>query len=46
MSNNSSVELNLDPPMQEEGPMMKLNETGFVIPVIYPFGTIYIVFEF
>lgn len=46
MSNNCSVELNLDPPVQEEGPMMKLNETGFVIPVIYPFGTIYIVFEF
>ncbi|MBP5266844.1 MAG: chemotaxis protein CheX [Lachnospiraceae bacterium] len=46
MSNNSSVELNLDPPMQEEGPVMQLNETGFVIPVIYPFGSIFLIFEF
>lgn len=46
MSNNNSVELNLAPPTQELDPVLQLNETGFVIPIIYPFGTIYMILEF
>ncbi|MCR5640103.1 MAG: chemotaxis protein CheX [Lachnospiraceae bacterium] len=46
MSNNHSVELNLAPPAQEEGPVIELNDTGFIIPVLYPFGTIYMILEF
>ncbi len=42
MSNMYSEELTLDPPVQEEGPVLELTDDSFVIPVIYPFGTIYL----
>lgn len=43
MSNTYSEELVLDPPERAEGPVLQLKEGSFVIPVIYPFGTIYLI---
>lgn len=42
MSNDASIELTLDPPHQEMDPVLTLSDNSFVIPVIYPFGTIYL----
>ena len=42
MSNEVSMELTLDPPAQETDPVLELSDNSFVIPVIYPFGTIYL----
>ena len=43
MSNTYSEELSLDPPMQETEKVLHLTDESFVIPVIYPFGTIYLI---
>ena len=43
MSNEVSMELTLDPPAQETDPVLTLSDNAFVIPVIYPFGTIYLI---
>ncbi|MCR4998921.1 MAG: chemotaxis protein CheX [Lachnospiraceae bacterium] len=45
MSNYYSIELNLEPPMQVEESEMHLSNNGFIIPIIYPFGTIYMILE-
>ena len=42
MSNLYSEELTLEPPVREEAPTLALEEGSFVIPVIYPFGTVYL----
>lgn len=42
MSNTYSMELTLEPPRHEDETVLKLTEDSFVIPVIYPFGTIYL----
>lgn len=42
MSNTYSIELTLDPPTVESGDILTLDDDSFVIPVIYPFGTIYL----
>lgn len=42
MSNTYSEELILDPPMQETEKVIELTDDSFVIPVIYPFGTVYL----
>ncbi len=42
MSNSYSKELQLDPPSHEDTDVLSLPENSFVIPVIYPFGTIYL----
>ncbi len=36
------MELNLEPPYHEENPTLQITDDSFVIPVIYPFGTIYL----
>ncbi|MBQ7678066.1 MAG: chemotaxis protein CheX [Lachnospiraceae bacterium] len=43
MSNTYSEELMLDPPMQEKEKVLHLSAESFVIPVIYPFGTVYLI---
>ena len=43
MSNAYSMELSLTPPVAEEGNSVKLPEGSFVIPIIYPFGTVHII---
>ena len=43
MSNTYSEELSLEPPYKNEDSVLHLKEGSFVIPVIYPFGTIYLI---
>ncbi len=43
MSNDYSIELTLDPPASEEGDLLPLDEESYVIPIIYPFGTIHLI---
>lgn len=40
MSNEYSVELDLAPPYVEQGSVLRLPPVSYVIPVIFPFGTI------
>ena len=42
MSNSFSIELTLNPPMHDDIDTLHLLDDSFVIPVIYPFGTIYL----
>lgn len=42
MSNTYAEELTLDPPVQETEKVLHLSDESFVIPVIYPFGTVYL----
>jgi len=42
MSNAYSTELTLEPPVHEDADLLTLTDDSFVIPVIYPFGTIYL----
>ena len=42
MSNMYSEEIQLEPPMHEESPVIEMAEDSFVMPVIYPFGTVYL----
>ena len=46
MSNTYSIELNLLPPVAENKDEYVLGDKGYVIPVIYPFGTIYLLLRF
>lgn len=46
MSNNHSIELDLLPPEHLEEPTMTFSGRSYVIPVIYPFGTIYLIASF
>lgn len=43
LSNVYSTELSLDAPVHEESPEIKLSEDSIILPVIYPFGTIFII---
>lgn len=43
MSNIYSTDLSLDAPLYDESPEIELSEDSIVIPVIYPFGTVYII---
>ena len=45
VSNNDNIELVLDPPVTEEDMLLFFNETAFLMPIIYPFGTINFIFE-
>jgi len=40
MSNELSKELELEPPYEESEPVLELRENSYVIPVIFPFGTV------
>ncbi len=42
MSNDYSLELTLDPPVTEEAEtLLVFNEETYLLPIVYPFGTIY-----
>lgn len=45
ISNDFSVELQLDPPRVETEELLKLNPETYVLPIVYPFGTIHFIFE-
>ena len=42
MSNSYSVELSLDPPTVDADDVLELNDSTFILPIIYPFGTIHL----
>lgn len=43
MSNQHSIELTLAPPMVETEDILNLSTDTFVIPIIYPFGTLHLI---
>ncbi|MDY6306769.1 MAG: chemotaxis protein CheX [Oribacterium sp.] len=43
MSNQYAVELELDPPMEEDKKSISVDDRTYVIPVIYPFGTVHLI---
>lgn len=43
LSNIYSMEISLDAPVNEDVPEIELSEDAIVVPIIYPFGTIYII---
>ena len=45
ISNNDNIELVLDPPTTEEDMLLFFENTAFLMPIIYPFGTINFIFE-
>lgn len=42
MSNSYSVELSLDPPTVDANDVLEFNDSTFILPIIYPFGTIHL----
>lgn len=42
MSNQYSTELLLDPPSVDEGEVLTMPPASFLIPIVYPFGTIHL----
>lgn len=45
MSNESSIELQLEPPVAETAELLTFETETYLMPIIYPFGTIYFAFE-
>lgn len=45
VSNTDNIELLLDPPVTEDGMLLFFENTAFLIPIIYPFGTVNFIFE-
>lgn len=45
-SNSNNIELTLEPPKTEEDLLLFFEESAFLIPVIYPFGTVNFIVEF
>ena len=44
-SNSDNIELTLEPPMVEEGPLLVFDQPSTVMPIIYPFGVVNFIFE-
>lgn len=45
VSNNDNVELELMPPVEEDEVLLLFENPAFLMPIIYPFGTINFIFE-
>ena len=45
VSNTDNIELVLDPPTTEEDMLLFFEDTAFLMPIIYPFGTVNFIFE-
>lgn len=45
MSNDHSIELQLEPPTAESRNLITLGKESYLLPIIYPFGTIDFIFE-
>ena len=43
MSNNYSIELNLQPPFSQKKQVLEAQEKRYIFPVLYPFGTIHFI---
>ena len=46
MSNQASMELILEPPYEERGDLLMLPKNSFMLPVIFPFGTVSLIISF
>ena len=44
-SNEFSIELALDPPMVETDELLTFKSETYLLPIVYPFGTIHFIFE-
>lgn len=45
MSNDFSIELTLDPPMRKEADLLTFETETYLLPIVYPFGTIHFIVE-
>lgn len=45
MSNDYSLELQLEPPATETAELLNFEKETYLLPIIYPFGTIHFIFE-
>lgn len=45
MSNAYSMELQLEPPMVETTELLTLSKEAYLLPIVYPFGTLHFIFE-
>ncbi len=45
VSNEFSIELALDPPMVETDELLTFKSETYLLPIVYPFGTIHFIFE-
>lgn len=45
ISNDASVELELEPPVTETSELLTFEVETYLLPIVYPFGTIYFIFE-
>lgn len=45
MSNDYSIELQLEPPVTETSELLVFETETYLLPIIYPFGTIHFIFE-
>lgn len=46
MSNDFSIELSLDPPTYESADLLTFTDETYLVPIVYPFGTIYFLLVF
>lgn len=45
MSNDYSIELSLEPPVQHEEGLLSFETETYMLPIVYPFGTLHFIFE-
>ena len=45
MSNDESTELTLEPPMNEKNELLPFEQETYLLPIVYPFGTIHFIFQ-
>lgn len=45
MSNDESTELTLEPPMNEKNELLTFEQETYLLPIVYPFGTIHFIFQ-
>lgn len=45
MSNDESTELTLEPPMNEKDELLTFEQETYLLPIVYPFGTVHFIFQ-
>lgn len=45
MSNDDSTELTLEPPMHEQDELLTFEQETYLLPIVYPFGTVHFIFQ-
>lgn len=46
VSNERSIELSLEPPVAEKDELLSFERESYLLPIVYPFGTLHFIFEF